>query len=62
MYKYIKSFQLGYERGVKDAIIMKFKNINFIKIYDRDIISKLYDIGYIKGYKKTSFKNNKNIV
>lgn len=62
MYKYIKAFELGYERGIIDAINNKYKDYKFKKINDKEILSKLYDIGYIKGYKKTSLKINKNIV
>ncbi len=60
MYKYIRSFRLGFITGVKDAIDSNFKYRKFKKIYDKDIIYKLYDIGYIKGYKKMTLKRNKN--
>ena len=62
MYKYIKAFELGFNEGLRDAKNNSFKFKKFKKIDDKDIISKLYDIGYIKGYKKLSFKKNKCIV
>lgn len=71
MYKYIKAYELGYMQGIKDSIYdyekrksKKFKNIN-----KNEIMSKLYDVGYIDGYtrfykniKKESFNSHKNIV
>lgn len=71
MYRYIKAYELGYIEGIKDSIndlrnnkIKRFKNIN-----KNEIMSKLYDIGYINGYtrfyrniKKESFNSTKNIV
>ena len=62
MYKYIKAFELGFIEGLKDAKNNNYKYKKFKKLYDKDIISKLYDIGYIKGYKKLSFKKNNYIV
>ncbi len=62
MYKYIKAFQMGYLEGIDDAVKNNYKERKFKKIDDKEILSKLYDIGYIKGYKKITFKNNKNIV
>lgn len=69
MYKYIKSYYLGYNEGIYDGIkdIMINKNKKFIFINRKYIISRLYDIGYIDGYKKIindkkSFNLNKNIV
>lgn len=58
MYKYIKSYELGYIEGIKDAL--KDKNKIFKKINELEIMSKLYDMGYIKGYNKciTYLKNN----
>jgi hypothetical protein len=62
MYKYIKSFELGFIEGIKDAFNNNYKYRKFKKIDDKEIIYKLYDIGYIKGYKKISLKKNKSIV
>lgn len=65
MYKYIKIYSMGFEDGVKDAKydFLKRKSRKFIKIKDQDIKSKLYDIGYIKGYRKfnKSLSFNKKI-
>ena len=54
MYKLIKAYKLGYEEGIKDAYRdsflykkKKYKKPNYI-----EIMSKLYDIGYIEGYNK----------
>ena len=66
MYKYIKSYKIGFNEGIKDA----FRNGNkkFKKIEDKEIISKLYDIGYVSGYTKirkyinNSFNYKKNSV
>ena len=57
MYKYIKSYELGFIEGVKDAL--KDKNKKFKKINELEVMSKLYDIGYINGYVKC-LKNTKN--
>ena len=62
MHKYIKIFKLGYFMGIKDAINSNYKIRKFKRIDDKDIIYKLYDIGYIKGYKKMTLKKNKSIV
>lgn len=58
MYKYIKSYELGFIEGIKDAL--KDKNKIFKKINELEVMSKLYDIGYIKGFKKciNYLKNN----
>ena len=48
MYKYIKAYELGYNEGIKETLINK--NKKFKKIDDREILSKLYDIGFINGY------------
>ena len=58
MYKYIKSYKLGYIEGYKDSKIdyLNNKRKKFIKIDKKEILSKLYDIGYIDGYNK--FINN----
>ena len=58
MYKYIKSYELGYIEGIKDALVDD--NKKFKKINELDIMSKLYDVGYIKGYIKciNYLKNN----
>ena len=66
MYKYIKAYELGYNEGIKNSLISN--NKKFKKIDDKDILSKLYDIGYIDGYIKfkkylnSSFNCKKNIV
>ncbi len=57
MYKYIKSYELGFIEGVKDAL--KDQNKKFKKINELEVMSKLYDIGYINGYVKC-LKNTKN--
>ncbi len=63
MYKYIKAYTLGYNEGIKDALIDKEKNKvkKFKKIDEKIIMSKLYDVAYIKGYNKfinIEIKNN----
>ena len=50
MYKYIKAYELGFIEGIKDAL--KEENKKFKKINELDIMSKLYDVGYINGYIK----------
>ena len=50
MYKYIKAYELGFIEGIKDAL--KEENKTFKKINELDIMSKLYDVGYITGYIK----------
>jgi len=57
VYKYIKIFEIGFLDGIKDAINNKLKTKKFKIINDKEILSKLYDIGYIKGYKKITLKN-----
>ena len=53
MYKYYRAYKIGFNEGLKDAIKdrnkkkKKFKYIN-----KKEIISRLYDIGYIDGYSK----------
>ena len=66
MYKYIKAYELGYNEGIKETLINK--NKKFKKIDDREILSKLYDIGFrnrnskfIKCFDK-SFNYKKNSV
>lgn len=52
MYKYISVFSLGYNEGVKDALNdynMGYKR-EFNIIDEFEIISKIYDIFYIRGY------------
>lgn len=58
MYKYIKAYELGLIEGIKDAL--KEENKKFKKINELDIMSKLYDVGYIAGYIKciNYLKNN----
>lgn len=52
MYKYIKCYEQGYHEGIHNAYIDFFDNsIKYLrKIDDIELKSKLYDIGYIKGY------------
>ena len=54
MYKYIKSYNLGYNEGVRNAINDRKKNKikRFKKVDDKLIMAKLYDVGYINGYNK----------
>ena len=65
MYKYIKYYQMGFIEGLKDSI-NSHKNRKFKVIDDKEVKSKLYDIGYIDAYKfankNISLKNNKSIV
>ena len=58
MYKYIKAYELGFIEGIKDAL--KEENKTFKEINELDIMSKLYDVGYISGYIKciNYLKNN----
>lgn len=58
MYKYIKAYELGFIEGIKDAL--KEENKTLKKINELDIMSKLYDVGYITGYIKciNYLKNN----
>lgn len=58
MYKYIKAYELGFIEGIKDAL--KEENKTFKKINELEIMSKLYDAGYITGYIKciNYLKNN----
>lgn len=58
MYKYIKAYELGFIEGIKDAL--KEENKTFKKINELDIMSKLYDVGYISVYIKciNYLKNN----
>lgn len=52
MDNYLNSYNLGYEEGIKDAYIdfLNNRRRNFIDINELEIMSNLYDIGYIKGY------------
>ncbi len=68
MYKYIKAKELGYQEGVICAIEDKKNNIKkkLTKVDSMDIMSKLYDEGFIEGYnthykfiKNNLLKNNK---
>ncbi len=58
MYRYIKSYELGFIEGIKDAL--KYENKIFKKINELEVMSKLYDIGYIDGFNKclNYLKNN----
>lgn len=56
--KYLKIYNKGFEQGmiqafddIKNNKIKEFKIIN-----DKEIKAKIYDIGYIKGYKKLVYK------
>lgn len=67
MYKLIRAYELGFTEGIKEAI--NNKNKKFKKIDELEVMSKLYDIGYVNGYKKylkldknNSLKSNNNIV
>ena len=71
MYKFIRAYEKGFNEGIKDALKdKKQKRCKKFKKIDEIIIeSKLYDIGYIKGYSifnknniNTTLKSNKNIV
>jgi len=69
MYKYIKAYKMGYNEGIKDSFkdFLNNKNKKFKYIKDYDILSKLYDIGYINAYNYnskyvSSLKKNKYIV
>ena len=59
MYKYIKAYELGFIEGIKDAL--KEENKTFKKINELDIMSKLYDVGYITGYMKCINYLKKNL-
>ncbi len=59
MYKYIKSYELGFIEGLKDAL--KDSNKIFKKINELEVMSKLYDIGYINGYNKCINYLKKNL-
>lgn len=54
MYKYINAYKLGYDEGIKDAYLDFINNIRkeFKEIDDMKVMSFLYDIGYIEGYRK----------
>ena len=70
MYKYIESYEMGYEDGINDALNDYYSNSEkkFKIIEDIDILSKLYDVGYINAYNKfikyinCSFNYEKNDV
>lgn len=68
MNRYIKVYKMGYEEGVKEAF-NDSKN-NKLKVYknkcNKKLLSNIYDIGYIEGYKiisnvikKSLYFNNK---
>ena len=54
MHKYIKYYKFGYEEGIKDAYrdYLNNKRKKFKKVNKKEVISKLYDLGYINGYIK----------
>ena len=64
MHKYLKIFNKGFEEGM----IQAFEDLNnnrikdFKSIDDFEIKSKMYDIGFIKGYKKFIYKNKNNLL
>lgn len=67
MYKYIKSYKLGFKEGYKDSKVdyLNNKRKKFINIDKKEVLSKLYDIGYIDGYNKfinSTLNLNKNNV
>lgn len=53
MHKYIKSYKYGYEEGIKDAYrdYLNNKSKNFKNINKKEVLSKLYDLGYVDGYR-----------
>ena len=54
MYKIIRSYKYGYEEGIKDAYrdYLKNKEKKFKFVNKILLLSKLYDYGYIDGYRK----------
>lgn len=52
MYNYNRIYKLGYLEGTKASIedTKKNKKRKFKKINRIDILSKLYDLGFIEGY------------
>lgn len=64
MNKYIKIFNKGYEEGIIDAFndIKNNKIKEFKLINDLEIKSKLYDLGYIKGYKKYIYHSKNSLL
>ncbi len=62
MYKYIRAYNIGFNEGIKCAYkdLKNIKKRNFKYINDKEILSKLYDIGFIKGYKKIVKYNTLN--
>lgn len=58
MYKFIRAYRLGFFEGIKAAL--KEKNKKFKQQDEMEVMSKLYDIAYIKGYNKCMkyLKNN----
>ncbi|MBR4177956.1 MAG: hypothetical protein IKR57_01245 [Bacilli bacterium] len=65
MYKYYKAYKMGFNKGLNDAIRYNKKK-RFKVVNDKELLSKLYDIGYIEGYSKymnySAFNSKKNIV
>ncbi len=45
----IKIFKIGYFDAIND-VYCGYDNKKFINIVDKDLLSKIYDIGYIIGY------------
>ncbi|MGM9877968.1 MAG: hypothetical protein ACI33S_04885 [Bacilli bacterium] len=64
MYKYLKIFNKGFEEGVMQAFedLKNDRTKDFKSIDDIEIKSKMYDIGFIKGYKKFTYKNKNNLL
>lgn len=54
MKKYIKIYNDGFNEGVYDSYrdFINNKIIDFKEIDDKEFMSKLYDLGYIYGYKR----------
>lgn len=50
MYNYNRIYKLGYLEGTKKAIEENESNKKFKNINKKEIISKLYDMGYMDGY------------
>lgn len=64
MHKYLKIFNKGFEEGIIQAFedLKNDRIKNFKLIDDLEIKSKMYDIGFIKGYKKFIYKNKNNLL
>ena len=60
MNRIFRAYILGFNAGVKDY--KREKNKKFIKIDEKELLSKIYDVGYIDGYKNKSFKKSKSVI